>query len=103
MDGALLMLEDEDEPKSIDFSRVKTKLLEYLESVKSIPRFFVSLVEILTSPTKFIKFWKDLFKKIQNLPIYVFYKYLWEKKKPHLFLNLFVNYIFPIILESLPW
>jgi hypothetical protein len=73
MDGALLMLEDEDEPKSIDFSRVKTKLLE------------------------------DLFKKIQNLPIYVFYKYLWEKKKPHLFLNLFVNYIFPIILESLPW
>eukprot|EP01080_Neovahlkampfia_damariscottae_P000096 gene96-4345_t len=103
MDLALQFLEDEDEPTSIDFGRIKTKLLEYFENIKSIPKFFVELFKILTSPSKFIKFWRDLFQKIQKLPIFIFYKYLWEKKKSHLFYNLFVNYIFPIILESLPW
>eukprot|EP00697_Spironema_sp_BW2_P003030 gnl/Spiro4/14047_TR7538_c0_g1_i1.p1 gnl/Spiro4/14047_TR7538_c0_g1~~gnl/Spiro4/14047_TR7538_c0_g1_i1.p1 ORF type:complete len:851 (+),score=229.29 gnl/Spiro4/14047_TR7538_c0_g1_i1:61-2613(+) len=41
--------------------------------------------------------------KLINLPIVVFYSYLWKVNKLHLVSSLFVSYAMPLILEMLPW
>lgn len=46
---------------------------------------------------------KKLKSKLLNLPITIFYKYLWEKNRILLAKTLVVSYILPIILEILPW
>jgi hypothetical protein len=37
------------------------------------------------------------------LPIIEFYKYLWSQNRNLLYFSLFVNYLFPILLEAAPW
>jgi hypothetical protein len=38
-----------------------------------------------------------------NLPIVTFYSYMWRTNRGLLYFSLFVNYAFPILLETLPW
>lgn len=38
-----------------------------------------------------------------NLPIVTFYSYMWRANRGLLYFSLFVNYAFPILLETLPW
>ena len=41
--------------------------------------------------------------RLDELPIVIFYKYLYETNKPLLFRGIFVNYILPLVLEILPF
>lgn len=40
---------------------------------------------------------------VRGLPISEFYAYLWEKNKRLLFSTLFANYMFPALLEFMPY
>lgn len=44
-----------------------------------------------------------LHRRIANIPLFIFYRYLWRRDKPLLLATFFVNYFLPIILELLPW
>jgi ABC-type bacteriocin/lantibiotic exporter with double-glycine peptidase domain len=101
MDG--YPFEDEDEPKNFDISRITTRLGEYLSKFKAIPEILFFLIEVCSSAEKFRKFLSDFWTKSQQLPVVIFYKYLWQQQKGHFFFNIFVNYLFPMILEAMPW
>ena len=49
------------------------------------------------------KFYERLKHRLDELPIVIFYKYLYETNKPLLFRGIFVNYVLPLILEILPF
>lgn len=49
------------------------------------------------------RLWHSFCDYAQSLPIIEFYKYLWTNNRSLLYFSLFVNYLFPIVLEAAPW
>lgn len=98
---------EDDEPKNIDFYRLISKFERFWKRITKIPNFILQicqfLIKICSSPSEFAIFLQELWKRFQRFPIVVFYSYLWNTSKTQLFMNLFVNYLFPMLLEALPW
>lgn len=88
-------------------SRIFSKLASYWEAVKTVPEnikyVMQSIVHICSSRSNFRAFLVATWRSILRLPVVVFYQYLWKTKKTQFFMNLFVGYALPIILENLPW
>jgi len=83
--------------------KMRNKLKRYYRNVKNVPNFIMYLFRALSSKEAFIDFCIDVWNHLKNTPVVVFYGYLWKTKKAQFFLNLFVSYGLPILLESLPW
>jgi ATP-binding cassette subfamily B multidrug efflux pump len=87
--------------------RLKSKLEYILRTIRSLPSIMISfvkkLIQILSSPHEFYLFVCDIWDRLRNTPVYVFYSYLWKTRKTHFFMNVFVSYLLPMILEALPW
>ncbi|ELR12905.1 ABC transporter, ATPbinding domain containing protein [Acanthamoeba castellanii str. Neff] len=49
------------------------------------------------------RLWASVVKRLNGLPIIIFYRYLYENNKPLLAQGLTVNYLLPMVLEILPF
>ncbi|EFC44010.1 predicted protein [Naegleria gruberi] len=83
--------------------KIRKKLRQYYKNVKNIPSIVIYILHALSSRELFLKFCGEIWDHLKNTPVVVFYGYLWKTKKVQFFMNLFVSYGLPILLESLPW
>ncbi|KAF0980819.1 hypothetical protein FDP41_013302 [Naegleria fowleri] len=83
--------------------KLRNKLKRYYKNVKNIPNIIGYILDALSSRESFIKLCYEIWDHLKNTPVVVFYGYLWKTKKMQFFMNLFVSYGLPILLESLPW
>ncbi|KAL9651529.1 hypothetical protein ABK040_001475 [Willaertia magna] len=83
--------------------KLKMKLKKYFKYLKNTPHLLFYFFKILSSKREFLNFCKEFWNTIKNTPIFVFYGYLWKTKKIQFFMNIFVSYGLPILLEALPW
>jgi hypothetical protein len=81
----------EEEPRFFSLYRVFEKIFDFFQYFKEVPKILSFLKKILTSKEEFLKFLKNSYERINNLPIVIFYKYLWQNKKGQLFYNIFVK------------
>jgi hypothetical protein len=49
------------------------------------------------------RLWASVVKRLNGLPIIIFYRYLYENNKPLLAQGITVNYLLPMVLEILPF
>lgn len=91
----------------LQFDRLFRKFRTYYDIARSIPdrvRYVWSqFLKIVSSRAEFIAFVRRVWSAILRLPIVTFYRYLWHANRFHFFINLFVGYALPAILEALPW
>lgn len=83
--------------------KLRNKLKRYYKNVKNIPNIIGYILDALSSRESFVKLCYEIWDHLKNTPVVVFYGYLWKTKKMQFFMNLFVSYGLPILLESLPW
>jgi hypothetical protein len=96
-----IQLEDlEEEERFFDISRVKKKIKEYVSYFEEVPNIIRYLIKIFSSREEFFNSITNLVLRINSFPIVIFYKYLWGNKRYQFFLNIFVNYIFPMVFSS---
>jgi len=92
---------------ALKLRRLKLKIKHALSSIASLPqniRLIVRQIMImLRDPSQFYQFVMEVWDRLKNTPMFVFYSYLWKNRKMHFFMNVFVSYLLPMILEALPW
>lgn len=103
----ILWDEDHHFDKQASWSSFKTKIVEYKKILTNLPKHFLSflklLLELCKQPKLFIYFAKRILNYLNHLPIISFYTYLWKESKSQLFMNIFVSYLLPLVLDNMPW